>query len=342
MKKYGITLGIFMMFMLSGCAGMDNYIEQEVRAQSGILEDENYISYQNKVASGNVGEDGFYMQGSEEAEKAGSIHVTFATNSKLDVQYFEDDGKSTVLDTTSCYLNPGDHIYAQVETGDDVALYEFSGFNIYEYNAAGEKSEAETLKQDYTKTGMVVQIPPEYDKTEICIVPVGKYHSREISLWDYYTDDSGTEHDLSGTWLVNDDVHTGDVVEMNPLSSYVISYQYDNSEYFYVSSEPECYYNDTDDGTIIFQQRTANDETADYSVELHPYIQVSLISGTNRIVRVNSEDTQAVKENTELTISGLKYGDRVQIATNVEWRELENNESLIWIGTESLSSGPHK
>lgn len=342
MKKYRIAIGMFMMLMLSGCAGMDNYIEQKVRAESGILDDENYISYQNKVASGNVGEDGFYMQGSGETEKTGSIHVTFAENSKLDVQYFEDAGKSTVLDTASCYLNPGDCIYAQVETDHDAALYEFSGFYIYEYDASGEKSEAEALEQDYTKTGIAVQIPLDYDKTEISIMPVGKYHSREIPLRDYYTDDNGTEHDLNGAWLVNDDKYTDDVVEMNPLSSYVISYQYDNSTYFYVSSEPECYYNNTDDGTVIFKQRTTNDETAGYTVELHPYIQVSLISGADRIVSVNDEDIQNVKENTELTISGLKYGDKVLVATNTEWSELENSENLIWIRTESLSREPFK
>ncbi len=341
MKRYKYVLGVSLMIMLNGCANMDSYIEERVKEVSGIYDDENYVSYQSKVASGNVDEDGFYIQKSDEIERTGSIHVTFATNSKLNVQYFEDADKSIAIDTASCYLNPGDSVYAQVEASDDVSVYEFSKFNIYAYDADGDKKDVTKLLGN-TDAGLVAQIPFDYDGTELSIVPVGEYHPKEISLRDYYIEDDKTEHDLGGIWMINDEEYTDDSVKINPSSSYIISYKYDVNDFFYVSSEPECYYNNTEDGTIIFKQRTADDEPAGYMVELHPYSQASIISGVDRSVSVNNEGTQTVKENTELTISNLKYGDKVLIATDKEWKELENNKSLVWIGTEPSSTEPFK
>lgn len=61
MKRYKYVLGVSLMIMLNGCANMDSYIEEKVKDASGILDDENYVSYQSKVTSGNVDEDGFYI-----------------------------------------------------------------------------------------------------------------------------------------------------------------------------------------------------------------------------------------------------------------------------------------
>ena len=228
-----------------------------------------------------------------------------------------------------------------MEAGDDVSVYEFSKFNIYAYDADGEKKDATGLTGNID-AGLVVQIPIDYDGTELSIVPVGEYQPKEISLRDYYIDDDKTEHDLGGTWMINENEYTDDSVKISPSSSYIISYKYDINDFFYVSSEPDCYYNNTEDGTIIFKQRTADDETAEYTVELHRYSQASIISGVDRSVSVNNEGIQTVKGNTELTISNLKYGDKVLIATDKEWKELENNKNLVWIGTEPSSTEPFK
>lgn len=52
MKRYKYVLGVSLMIMLNGCANMDSYIEERVKEVSGIYDDENYVSYQSKVASG--------------------------------------------------------------------------------------------------------------------------------------------------------------------------------------------------------------------------------------------------------------------------------------------------
>ena len=53
MKRYKYVLGVSLMIMLNGCANMDSYIEERVKEVSGIYDDENYVSYQSKMASGN-------------------------------------------------------------------------------------------------------------------------------------------------------------------------------------------------------------------------------------------------------------------------------------------------
>lgn len=342
MRKYCMWLGIFFTITLNGCAGLDNYIEKGVKEASGILEDENYVSYQKKVESGNVDEEGYYIQNGDQSEKIGSVHVTFATNNKLDVQYFEDAEGNVVIDTSSYYLNSGDSIYAKVANKkDNDGIYEFLAFDIYEYEN-GEKTLQLYWSSDFETTGRVLRIPDDFGGAEISIVPVGKYSSSEIVLKDYYIGDDGTEHELDGTWLVNDVEHTDDAVKINPLSSYIVSYQYDKDKYFYVSSEPECYYNDIDDGIIIFNQRNAVDELVDYTVELHPYIEISKVSGEERIVNINNEGAQSIEANTELVISALKYGDKVLIETDKEWKELENMKELVWSKTEPAFNKPYQ
>lgn len=112
-----------------------------------------------------------------------------------------------------------------MEAGDDVSVYEFSKFNIYAYDADGEKKDATGLTGNID-AGLVVQIPIDYDGTELSIVPVGEYHPKEISLRDYYIDDDKTEHDLGGTWMINENEYTDDSVKISPSSSYIISYKY--------------------------------------------------------------------------------------------------------------------
>lgn len=342
MRKYCVMLGIPLAIALSGCARLDNYMEQKVREASGILEDEDYVSYQNQIASGNVDEEGYYIQKIDE-EGSGSVHVTFATNNRLDIQYFEDEDQSIVVDTSSYYCNPGECIYASVDVHRDMgSVYEFSLFEIYEYGENGEKILQSDMSSDFAQTGMVLQIPDAFEGTEISIVPVGKYNPAEILLNDYYVEDDGKENELDGKWLVDDREYTGDSVKLNPLSSHIVSYQYDKDRYFYVASEPECYYHDADDGMVIFNQRDAMDEVANYTVELCPYLQIPIVSGTERIVNVNSTGVQNIKANTELVTPPLKYGDKVLIETDQEWKELENMKSMVWIKTEPLFDKPYK
>ena len=344
MRKQGIMFGLSLMTILSGCARMDRFMENKIREASGIFEDDNYVSYKNIVASGNVDAEGFYVQNPE--RMTGSVHVTFAANSNLDIRYFEDADKRIAINTDSCYLNPGDYIYANVEMDGKISsVYDFLSFDIYEYSDTGEKtllSDRNSGEADETKN--VVQIPIDYAGTEISIVPTGRYVPKKISLMSYYIGEDSEKHKcLDGEWSINEREFTEDSVEIDPRFSYIVSYKYDNDQFFCVATEPENYYKNNDDGIVIFDQKATTDAPDEYSVILHKYISVSIVSDMDRTVIVNKSPIQNIKANEELTISMLKYGDKVTIETNEEWKNIEKlNEDLICLDTEPLNNGAYR
>lgn len=343
MKKIGslTALSLIVVLFLAGCSPVDGYIKDKMLQQSGVLENKDYIQYQNYLAEGKLDQYGYYnAENNDQNSISGTIHVTFPSNNNLIVNYYEDANHTNMLNTANCYLNPGDSVYASVEISSDVfsSLYEFSNFNIYEYRADGSRELLADWDPDYKNTGIALKIPSSYTGTELSIEPVGKYKERVISLRDYYLDENEKENDLAGTWIIDDKEYTGDTVSISPVSSYIISYKYNSNEYFYVSSVPECYYNNNEDGIVIFKQRESTDETLDYSVELHKYISVSIVSDSDREVSVNGGIRQKVKTNTELNISHLKYGEYVILETNREWSDLENFRELILVAAENIGS----
>lgn len=341
MKKVGAVLSVILLLTLTGCTSVDGYLNDKMKQQSGVLENKNYIQYQNYVTEGKLDQEGYYKADENETDFiSGSIHVTFPSNNNLDIKYYRDANRTNMLDTTNCYLNPGDVVYAAVVISEDISssLYEFSNFNIYDYGADGSRKLLTDWNSDYTYTGVALNIPYDYSGTELSVEPVGKYQERAISLKDYYLDENEKAYDLTGTWLIDDKEYTGDAVSISPVSSYIISYEYDSDEYFYISSTPECYYYNNEDGIVIFKQREATDETADYSVELHKYVSISVVSDKDREISVNGGEKQKVKTNTELSIPHLKYGEYITLETNREWSDLENCRELILLTTEKIDS----
>lgn len=348
MKKGVIgTLIVATALSLTGCSSLNSLIEEKMVAKSGIHSDEMYVEYQSQVAAGNTDEDGHFVENLD-IEQKGDIHVTFSMNNNLNITYYADEKCITQIDTANCYLDPGMSIYASVMVSEDVysSMYEFSAFNICEYDNNGKRQAVSQWKQTSksTEKGYLVeiQIPLNFEGKEISLEPIGKYRSREITLNDYYLDDTDKQYPLDGTWMIDDEVYTDDVAEISAIASYIISYEYDSDEYFYSASTPECYYNNNEDGIIIFNQREATDKTENYSVELRKYINVSLVSGMDRVVKVDGGNMQTIKANSELNISKLKYGDKVTIETNRPWKDLETIRDLILTKTEALSTGAYK
>lgn len=317
--------------MVTGCTSIKDRLGQRMLEESGIDASEEYHLYQGYSENGSLDQDGYFLSAQDEASHEGEIHVTFSDNSNISVEYYSNPEKTLLIDTCACYLLPGDSIYANVTIKRSVVstAYKFSGFNIYEFED-GSRYIADGLNGDFETTGCVLTIPSDYKGTDLAVTPVGEFEERIIGLNDYYIDDeTETTHPLNGTWMLNNQQSTDDSFGINPVSPYIVSYEYDSSEYFYLSSSPDAYYIDNTQGIVIFKQRQPSDETVDYSVELHRYLSVVLKADTDRTINVNGEGFVNIKANEEYTISGLMYGSRVSIITNKEWPDLENMRDMI-------------
>lgn len=340
-----IALATTLLFSLTGCSSVKEYLGNKMLQESGVLEDSNYTEYEKYKSAGLLDPNGYYTEKLDESDDRSNldVKVTFAENNNLEIQYYSDSVLRNAIDKSDCFMKKGDSIYAVVKVSDKIfsSMYEFTKFRVFEYSEDGERREA-SLTMDKVGDTYVLKIPENYDATSISIEPIGSYQERTIKLNDYYIDDNEERQPLTGTWVVNDKSYTSDTVEVSPVTSYIISYEYDSDEYFYLSSDPECYYSNNFDGIVIFKQREADDETVDYTVDLHKYISVALVSDMDRTVKVNGEDQVSVGANTELPINKLKYGDTVTIETNKEWSGLEMNRELILTQTEPLSGGNYR
>jgi|LSQX01.3.fsa_nt_gb hypothetical protein len=347
MKKQILNLSLVVCLLLSGCSGINGYMESQMLEKSGIKDDGNYKAYQNYSENGKLTKQGYYSEKVFEADEtvstiaAEAAHVTFAENSYLKIAYFCGSDSTMPLNTGVCYLEPGNNIYATVSINKGVpsSMYYFSGFRIYRYED-GDRELIDTVQLG--EDGFVLEISGEYAGAELSIEPIGNFDKRIISLRDYYIDDDGNEHELSGTWMINDRQETGNKIKINPVSSYIISYGFDSKEYFYLSSNPQCYYSNNGDGIVIFERRESVDETEDYSVELHKYVTVSIESQQGRNVSVNNGIQQQIKAGNMLEIPRLKYGDTVIIVTDKEWSSLDSCRELILQSLEKPQNGEYK
>ena len=343
-KKAILLLSTMLTLSLTGCSGIKSTLKNQLLQQSGILEDDEYKEYESYENGGNLNDEGYYVENNaEEIQDLAQIYVTFAENNNLNVQYYKDADHMDKVDSSGCYLNPGSSVYTVISVDDDVLsnMYEFSKFRIFEIDSEGRRKESTSLKMTGSNTEQVLKIPESYEGTDIVIEPIGTYQQRTISLNDYCSDDDNNKTSLSGTWFVNDKEYTSDTVEISPVTPYIISYEFDSGEYFYLSSTPECYYSNNEDGIVIFNQREADDETVDYSVELHKYLSATLVSDANRNISLNGGEMSYVRANEEYTLQKLKYGDIVTLKTSAPWPNLETNSNLILTGSDSLSNGEY-
>ncbi len=344
-RKIVCSILVLGLCLLVGCSSVDEYLANSMLQKSGVYNGDDYAEYKQLADEKLIGTDGYYVdsEGDIGTTENYGIKVTFAENKNLIIKYYSDKLCLNEIESNNYRLNQGEAIYATVDISNDVisSMYTFSGFEIYEYPENGVREKSSLVMQ--ADEGIyVLNIPDNYEVSDISIEPIGEYIERTITLRDFYKDDNGQELDLKGEWVVNDKVYTTENIEISPITSYIISYQFDSEEFFLLSSEPECYYYDEYDGIVIFKQREAEDETEDYSVELHKYIPVSLISDVKRHVIVNGSDRGEVGANAELQIGKAKYGDTIIIETDQEWKGLEKNRELILTQTENISKNEYR
>ena len=345
-KAVCITGLLFILNFLSGCAVQDR-IATKMLEKSGVLESNDYLEYEHYAGQGLLDVNGYYLDDSTDGEKPDAdadILITFGDNNNLRISYYSDSLLRNTIDASNCIAHKGDSIYAFVEISEDIfsSMYDFSEFRVYEYTRDGEKRKSSLEMEKISNNVYELKLPENYSANGIYIEPIGGYRNRVISLNDYYIDENDVKQPLSGKWTINEKVYTDDTASISPIADYIISYNYDSSEYFYLSSSPEVFYSSNLDGVVIFNQRDASDDTLDYTVELHKYLTVKLISDMNRYVKVDNKKYPYVQANTEIEINKLKYGDTVEIETDKAWSGLETNRELILTKTEALSNGNYR
>ena len=100
-----LTLGTFLLLTMTGCTSVNSYLEDQMVKKSGILENADYLTYEGYVNDGRIDDEGYYTDSTEESvEDRAPVHVTFAENNNLKIQYYSDAGHLTQLSQSSCYL----------------------------------------------------------------------------------------------------------------------------------------------------------------------------------------------------------------------------------------------
>ena len=278
-KRVFLVLGICMMALV-GCGLEENPISEcfNTRVEKSIInsmdaeDDEDYAQYEEIVQENEIDEEGYFKSAEVNysiLQDSDAVHVTFARNSYITVQYFSKEDMAEELNPNGAYLHGNDCIYAVISevNNPNTGAYEFSGFEVWEFDENNQKKRE--LEAASFENGLVYRIPEDFDGKEIAIVPLGEYIVRNILLNDYERDNNGAERALAGTWSVNGDTTTGNSASVNPVANYTVTYRYDPEMYVFVSSEPECLYNNETDGIVSFEEISAEQNVDSFSVELH-------------------------------------------------------------------------
>lgn len=349
MKRLALILSAgVVVTMLSGCGQVDEYLQNRFLEKSGILEDQEYQQYSEMKQNNQLGEDGTFNDTDVFTETTVtdvadvSVHVTFAENRYLDIQYYLDSDMTQRIDTTQCYLNPGDTIYASVESKNPNSnLYALSTYRIYEYDSEN------TVKNETTypiedKDNLVYQIPSTFTGSEISIVPIGEYPDRKLTMKAFYIDDSQQEKELAnaGTWTINDEECTGNSASISPIVSYVLKYKFDKDNYFFVAASPKCFTEQPDQkGIVEFLEANPTDEDMEYSVELHPYLTLTISLSENGTISLDDNIAETIKKNKSWTCEKLKYGDVLVVESAGECKISAGDYKHIKVSKDPITHG---
>lgn len=279
MKKNFLSLLPFTLLLLSGCSYLDAKVGEVFLNKSDISEQETYLTYQQYVETADPDENTRSINDTETSEQTNDlIHVTFADNPYFETEYFTDADMKDIIDTHACYLHPGDTIYGQALSSNSSNpapdLYALSEYRILEYDKEGNVQN--THKQSVSDDHIVYVIPEQVTSLELSVIPVGNYSDRDLSINVFYTDDAGNNCSLgnAGIWTINGETVSGNTVTINPLESYILTFTYDSENYFYVSSEPECFTRDpSSTGFVEFERADSTTEQTCYQVENKHYLQ---------------------------------------------------------------------
>lgn len=339
LNKKKLYVLVFTLIMMTGCANVDSYLQTKMQEKAGISEEATYKQYQEFETTGHLDVSGNYTNSaSSDNAYEGYVHVSLGYNKKnLDITYYRDEEHTSQILEDDIYMAPGESLFASVDVVNDIytSTYEFKEFRIYQWDSENDKKET-SITSDFNESGVVLHIPEDFKQSDLSIEPIGMYKERQVFFNDYLVDDKNHEEELPGKWIINDREYEGVSANISPIAPYIISYEYDSNEYYFVSSSPECFYSNNDDGVVVFKQKEASERDDEYVVKLYKYVDISIVSDKDRSVTYNGE-TKNYKSNTKVLFSKLKYGDHITIETDKEWKDLANNRDIILTNTEDLS-----
>lgn len=327
---------------LSGCSASEDFLQQQIIEQSGIYDESPYQTYQQMKEDGTLDDDGLYSppiseQDAPSAEKSGTIHVTFAKNSFLNITYYSDPELKNPIDENNCYLNPGDCVYAsepQVDNSNS-SQYVFVRFRIWSCDSPA-KRESKDDELGGRDANLVMAIPVGYSGAELAVEPIGKYQDRELTLKDDYIDSSGKAIELSGTWIIDGRETTSNTLKVNPVTPFTVFYDYSQyiNDFYFEGSTPECFSESS--GTVEFKETQALDDNSNYAVRLHRYISVkvtnaasnvfdsaiSTVTQSNAIIKSIAVNgiTQPFSADAERVFSQLKCGNQITIRVGRDYK----------------------
>lgn len=338
-----------MLILLSGCTQVRERAKQFMWERSGVTEDSYYLQYQQMETADALDENGLYHSAELESyekrqEKSGTVHVTFARNDFLHFDYYRDEAFSQVLETTDCWLNPGDAVFAGEPEllNPNSKLYRFSEFVILELNE--KRSVKGVLQNVKTNPGEVYRIPEDFAGTDISIIPIGEYLDRAVKLSAVSVAHDGSRISLeNGFWEINGKRYGNVTVSLNPMESYHINYDYGSyrEKLYFAGSTPESYWENSREGTVTFLAEPSDNDYMEFEVRLHPYGQITVTNGVTyqnvvdsfldgavsifsnksvietqniiSLIQVNGLTKGNNFSDTEVSITELKAGDEVLI-----------------------------
>ena len=330
---------------LTACTSAEKMLEEKILEESGILDTKEYKAYKQMTEDGSLTEDGRYdaptinVESNEELnQREGIVHVTFATNRYLQVDYYLDMALKNKIDQENCYINPGDSIYAKiVSTNPNTNLYEIAEFRVIDYSSDTQKEILRNLEID----GLVYQLPANFVGTEIGVIPVGKYKERKISLQVSMLEDDGKETTLSnaGTLYVNNEKYQGNTATINPLSPYILKYEFDKRNYFFVRSDPDCFTEDPNtEGVIEFFEADPTQTNIDYFIQLHKYISLDIKLDDKGIIWVNDGEPEEIKKGRTWQGRNLMFGD-VLVIESAGVCTFEGNANIFQVEKDPILNG---
>ena len=349
MKKARISVLIILVGTLivglSSCATLDNYISNSINASldNTVKESDAYKQYVDYKENGLLDETGMAIipeiqENDPAKDNEGKCLISLANNEYLTCEYRTDSNK---VYTDSVYLEMGESLYidsVSVENRNS-NLYEFSMFRIWEYDQNGIRGSKPyaTVK---TQNGLILTVPKDFSGSGFAIEPVGEYTNRHIEVSAYYLNDVKAKQILdAGTWRVNDKQFKGST-DISPVDPYRLEYDYSNykNDYYFVGSNPECWFSKDDEYSVIFKEASSTDMSTDYSVQLHPYITMNVnnkciglidkipLIGTNgkgiiNSIRKNSEDITPSQLGVEsFSIRNLRAGDSITVRVGSDYK----------------------
>ena len=254
-----ILIAVLCLYVLSGCSFSD-----VMSKSTGITNDPDYQTWEKLNESGKLDSDGKYT--------SDAVHVSFASNSFLDVHYFRDQELQKEFENDSAYLFPGDMVYASVSPKKDSRdLYIFDRLVITEYTSENERGDKLNWLVSGSETALMV--PYDYKGTEVAVEPSGHFGDRVMVLDSYLSD---KKDNSIGKWRIDNDEQSSRQVSLNALNTYDVEYEYDAKNYYFVSSNPACWKQDSEDGRVVFDPSGPKTGTENFKVFLYPYLKAEI------------------------------------------------------------------